>query len=522
VHVLYPITGLPNRDLVGLAKRLPYGDAERQRISSQCAKAAWVDGQYYIRTGEDGKEVDDSLLALADELGVGISLRSRLILPKRLLPRLETLLHDGLGENAAVNPKEEAQLLTAAALNLFVKPKEEDEKGKEKTDQLEEADASQIGVTSQPVVLGEQEVEAIAVGLAGLWLEAWKAGGGLPPNPQALVALARGEKQKTKKADKAQDKSNKGKPGRRGKGKEEIPDLLTGAALPEAVVASEAASAPVRYVPDSVKALGEKAAQIVQNFAALRSHCGIDGALFGRFATSPILETVTGCVQVAHLLTVHPIASVADYFSVQDKLQDRSAGETGASHTNTAELASGLFYAHVVVNLAQVAQNFALATSEQRARIVGWLVRTLYQLQPAAKVGSTAPYGAPAEMLVEMGARRPRTLMLAFEAAMDPASGYGVPLSKRATDRMMEYRAEVDRRHGAPRWSERLSKMVAEEGDERPLFEVLASRAEQQALDFFKRLDGKAEADNPTEGASVQAPVPTEAKKAGPAKRRRT
>ena len=43
IHTLSPYTGaLLNRDDAGLAKRLPYGDVLRTRVSSQCLKRHWV------------------------------------------------------------------------------------------------------------------------------------------------------------------------------------------------------------------------------------------------------------------------------------------------------------------------------------------------------------------------------------------------------------------------------------------------------------------------------------------------
>ena len=49
VHTLhnYP-AALLNRDDAGLAKRLPYGDKVRTRISSQCLKRHWQIGRAHV------------------------------------------------------------------------------------------------------------------------------------------------------------------------------------------------------------------------------------------------------------------------------------------------------------------------------------------------------------------------------------------------------------------------------------------------------------------------------------------
>jgi len=69
----YPAT-LLNRDDSGLAKRLPFGDAMRTRISSQCLKRHW-------RTVEDEWALRN--------IGPAMAVRSRDIPARRILPKLE-------------------------------------------------------------------------------------------------------------------------------------------------------------------------------------------------------------------------------------------------------------------------------------------------------------------------------------------------------------------------------------------------------------------------------------------------
>ncbi|HSR53198.1 MAG TPA: type I-E CRISPR-associated protein Cas7/Cse4/CasC, partial [Acidobacteriota bacterium] len=61
IHTLtsYPAS-LLNRDDVGFAKRIPFGGAERTRISSQCLKRHWrtADDQWALeRIGSNGGQV---------------------------------------------------------------------------------------------------------------------------------------------------------------------------------------------------------------------------------------------------------------------------------------------------------------------------------------------------------------------------------------------------------------------------------------------------------------------------------
>ena len=75
IHTLSPYTGaLLNRDDSGLAKRLPYGDALRTRVSSQCLKRHW-------RTAADPH-------ALHELDGAVESIRSRELVTKRVIGEL--------------------------------------------------------------------------------------------------------------------------------------------------------------------------------------------------------------------------------------------------------------------------------------------------------------------------------------------------------------------------------------------------------------------------------------------------
>jgi len=177
-------------------------------------------------------------------------------------------------------------------------------------------------------------------------------------------------------------------------------------ALADACVAlAEAGQTPERLykLVDSARELGKaspKAQKAVESMSAVASNAGLDGALFGRFATGIAVNNVDSAVHVAHLVTVHPL-------SVKDLLKTGEGEDRGGSHINTAELTSGVFYGYVVVDVGQLNMNFAQLTKEQRAGIAGWLVRAVAQVEPAAKLGSTAPYAGLRELMVEIGRRQP-------------------------------------------------------------------------------------------------------------------
>ena len=196
----------------------------------------------------------------------------------------------------------------------------------------------------------------------------------------------------------------------------------------------------------AAKKAGEAVEKAVDNIGALRAHCGMDGALFGRMITGSVVGRIDSCLLVAHALTVHPLQSVGDYFSVQDTLKDKLdfTDDAGASHTNSVELTSGLFYEYWVFDVRQALANFNGLAARDISGIIGWLTRAIHGLEPAAKRGSTAPFGNVPFFMVEVGRRQPRTLMDAFEKAMPFAD------SSKAVERLQAYRETANRRSGAP------------------------------------------------------------------------
>jgi CRISPR system Cascade subunit CasC len=167
---------------------------------------------------------------------------------------------------------------------------------------------------------------------------------------------------------------------------------------------------------------------------AMRSHAGLDGALFGRMATGVALSRVDSAVQVGHALTTHPIQSTVDFFSAQDQLLDREAGEAGGAHIGSRELTTGIFYLPVVIDTNQVHNNFAGWTNKEIAKVVGWLVKTVATFTPAAMLGSTAPFPDPGEVVVEITNGQPVNAMGAFEKPVAPT----LEASVAAFDRHMQ------------------------------------------------------------------------------------
>jgi CRISPR system Cascade subunit CasC len=93
-----------------------------------------------------------------------------------------------------------------------------------------------------------------------------------------------------------------------------------------------------------------------KNIEALKHGSGLESALFGRMVTSDVLASRDAAVYVAHAFTVHAAQVENDYFTVVDDLNVES-GELGSAGIFDTELASGLYYGYVVVDVPQLVEN---------------------------------------------------------------------------------------------------------------------------------------------------------------------
>ena len=143
---------------------------------------------------------------------------------------------------------------------------------------------------------------------------------------------------------------------------------------------------------------------------------GLASALFGRMVTSDTGANITAPVHVAHAFTVHEEEPESDYFTAVDDLGE---DEPGADTIQETELTSGLFYGYVAVDLPGLMANLG-GDKELARQVLHNLVYLIAEVSPGAKLGSTAPYGRAALMLLEAGDRQPRSLAEAYRTPCDP------------------------------------------------------------------------------------------------------
>lgn len=161
---------------------------------------------------------------------------------------------------------------------------------------------------------------------------------------------------------------------------------------------------------------------------------GLTAALFGRMVTSDPNANITAPVHVAHAFTVHAEESESDYFTAVDDLAGPE--ESGADTIQDAELTSGLYYGYVVVDLRLLRENLG-GDARLAGDVLHNLVCLIAEVSPGAKLGSTAPYGRAAMMLLEAGDRQPRSLADAFRTAVKP-------VTTEAEERLRSYLAQID------------------------------------------------------------------------------
>lgn len=199
-----------------------------------------------------------------------------------------------------------------------------------------------------------------------------------------------------------------------------------------------------------------------KNIEALKHGSGLESALFGRMVTSDVLASRDASIYVAHAFTVHPAQVENDYFTVVDDLL-QEAGELGSAGIFDTELASGLYYGYVVVDVPQLIENLeGIATKdcfspqtpverrELAGRVVEHLIHLIATVSPGAKRGSTAPFDWAKLVLVEAGDWQPRSLAGAFHDALPLADkNDNGTIRQRTIARLSGEIAAMDEAYGA-------------------------------------------------------------------------
>lgn len=343
---------LLNRDDAGLAKRIPFGNATRLRVSSQCLKRHWRE-------------------RLQETLPLPAGLRTRHFFERVIMQRL-------VKEESI--PAEQAQALTVALIKLLLT---KNEAKAEKAAKAGKTKKGKKAAAEQPEMsFGDEEDNSAdeTTETTGLLVKQPILFG--QPEADFLVAVLK-------------ECANSG-------------------------------SDAEKHLQDLLKKDKENFRAMLTQAGHGHLYAGLEGALFGRFVTSDILSRSDACVHVAHAFTVHPLDTEVDYFTVVDDLNRDD--ETGAAHAGDMELGAGLFYGYVAVDVPLLLSNLTgcnrkdwrAQESHPAQEILQGLVRTVAEVTPGAKLGSTAPYARADFVLLETGPQQPRSLANAYLQALTP------------------------------------------------------------------------------------------------------
>ncbi|HQW20071.1 MAG TPA: type I-E CRISPR-associated protein Cas7/Cse4/CasC [Rhodocyclaceae bacterium] len=383
---------LLNRDDAGLAKRIPFGNAERMRVSSQCMKRHWTENlRSVIEQQHDGWKKFNT------------GWRTRNFFDRAVLPAVIDEL-----QKHFLDPDECRAIAVAATWELacgcFTKSKKKKDIEKlleaAKLDTpLEIPEAMKIdpdrGETiprpKQPALFGKPEAQFFV---------------------REIEEIAK-KVNETVKDEMAKETKSDTKDARRQK-------LIRGVrkGIRERVLLNWR---------ERDKDGNTMVDALIRSEDTQPLYAGIEGALFGRFVTSDILTRSDAAVHVAHSFTVHPLTTEVDYFTVVDDLNRDE--ETGAAHAGDTELGAGLFYGYVVVDVPLLVSNLCGCDAKDWAtqpkemltdarNVLTGLINAIATVSPGAKLGSTAPYARAACVLLESGRNQPRTLANAYLKAM--------------------------------------------------------------------------------------------------------
>jgi CRISPR system Cascade subunit CasC len=201
-----------------------------------------------------------------------------------------------------------------------------------------------------------------------------------------------------------------------------------------------AAEGDAKAATDAIETLFKKEEK--KNLSAMLSvkgklNAGLEAALFGRMVTSDPDANTDAAIHVAHAFTVHREEAETDYFTVVDDLETG----TGAGGIFDTELTAGLFYVYVVVDVSGLISNLG-GDAALAGKVIEHLLHLISTVSPGAKKGSTAPYAYADLVLVETGARQPRSLANAFRDA-------GRASVRDATQRLSNHLGRLDAMYGA-------------------------------------------------------------------------
>lgn len=172
----------------------------------------------------------------------------------------------------------------------------------------------------------------------------------------------------------------------------------------------------------------------------------VDVAMFGRMLANAPRYNVEAAVQVAHAVTVHEVVVEDDFFTAVDDL-NREDTDAGAGHIGETAFASGLFYAYVCINRTLLEENLGGDRKSGSRQLAATAIRALIEsaatVSPGGRQNSFASRAYASYLLVEKGSRQPRSLSVAYLAALSEKNQPGAAITA-----LMDTRKKMDDVYG--------------------------------------------------------------------------
>jgi len=148
-------------------------------------------------------------------------------------------------------------------------------------------------------------------------------------------------------------------------------------------------------------------------------------------------------VQVAHAVTVHDVAVEDDYFTAVDDL-NKGEDDAGAAHLGETEFASGLFYTYVCIDKTLLKKNLG-SDDKLTNDAIRAFVEAATKVAPTGKQNSFASRAYASYLLAEKGDKQPRSLSVAYLAAIRDSKD----LLGSAIKSLKDTREKMDKVYGA-------------------------------------------------------------------------
>jgi CRISPR system Cascade subunit CasC len=148
----------------------------------------------------------------------------------------------------------------------------------------------------------------------------------------------------------------------------------------------------------------------------------VDIALFGRMLADAPAHNTEAAVQVAHAISVHPVAIEDDYFTAVDDLNNKNIN-TGSAHIGETGFAAALFYTYICIDRDLLTKHLEENQSLVNKTIAA-LTEAAIKVSPNGKQNSFGSRAYASYVLAEIGHQQPRSLSVAF---LKPIMGYDYP-----------------------------------------------------------------------------------------------